>query len=411
MATNKKNTGKNSLSAGAAAFVSWGNPAEFLDMLLTDKRAIADYILQTNGVLKADIEQMKKEPRKAVNFRYLDFDGEIYEGDYEISYSELLRYIGRIKKDLKNPKKQKPAPAYPLSLSIIKGLTGAPGKGHIECKDENKLKKAAYFKLEHIFLSLLHETSEKNPKHKDFFKGNIGPEPVEMKVGNECITGTAARAEVDLKEIYKRWNGGRKLGATDKKFIAKTINEYRQLNFVWQFRVEDEHGKKILGEYSAPRVQVVIYTIKDAAAEEPGDLITDANAKILLTFHPVFLATDKYANTRYNLAETLEMAAGGGGKVLPSHWLLYHYLNSLRSTIKPENGVIKNETGFISLLKKTGLDQYLNNRNKSKAADKIRAVISDIQNTGLLINYNERPGPDGPVFCFYIAQKSERLLE
>lgn len=416
MATSKKNTGKDShhvtmelhhVTAGGRAlflFMPLGNPKDFLRMLLSDKRKIADYILQTNGIPDADIEQMKKEPRKAVSFRYLDSDGQIVEGDHKISYSELLRYIGKLQKSLKPPEQPK---NYPLSSSIIKGLTGVPEKGQIVCKDENKLKKAAYCKLEHIFLTLLHETSsEKNPKHEDFFTGNAGAERVKIEVGSNFVEGRAARAAVELKDIYKKWNGGKKLGGAAKKFIANTIDEYRQLNFIWQFRVQDISGQKYIAEYPAPRVKVIFYKPEEEGDLKPGPggLITDANAKILLVFHPVFLQTDKYANTPYNLAEILERAAGGGRNVTTAHWLVYHYLNSLRFTQRAEGGVVQNETGFNLLLAKAGLDQYLNNRNKSKAGDKIRAVISDIKKTGLLIDFSERTGTDGPIFCFSIAK-------
>lgn len=384
------------------------NPAAFIERILdSEPEKVAETILIANGIQPEYIEHMKANPDKPLSFRWED-GVEVTLQD-TLTFAEALQYAREMREAIERAFQERIKRAiptqYPLSRSIIDGLTGTAPKGRIRCIDENKLNQAAHLKLEHIFLTLLNETSaERNPKSAEYFTGNLGAEVVPIGAG---IGAERGGAEVELKEVFKRWKGGQKLGATDKRFIAKTIKEYRELVFTWQYQGEVEGGKVLTVEHQAPRVEVILYSLKEKKEEElehGGELITEAGAKIVLRFHPAFLAfklRDAFAYTPANLSEILEYAAGGGRKVTAAHWRLFHYLNSIRSSKKD-----RTEVGQRELMQKIGLDGYLHGRNESKGEEALRGVIADIQKTGLLSGHSERRGAAGErVFCFEINRE------
>ena len=394
------------------------NPEGFIEAILSkEPEEVAEAILRHNtGAMQEHIAAMKADPEKELFLVFPDGVEVSFPG--MLTFAEALQYAKEMKEAIEKAfearLKKVVAPAqYPLSLSIVKGLTGAAPK-EVKCLDENKLNSPAYLKLEHIFLTLLSETSaQRDPKADGYLTGNLGAEMVPIK-GAEGHKLESAGVEVDLKEIFKRWKGGEKLGATDKRYIAKTIKEYRELVFIWQYKVTTEEKKVLTIEHPAPRVGVTIYKFADAGAgaqDAGGELITQAGAKIVLRFHPAFLAFkigDRYANTPTNLAEIIEAAAGGGRRVTAAHWRLFHYFNSIRST-QPGKEVVKTEIGRLELMAKIGLDKYLHGRNESKGEEALRAVIKDIQKTGLLNSSTTRRGKSDTVFCFEINKEPDYI--
>ena len=155
--------------------------------------------------------------------------------------------------------------------------------------------KKAFYKLEHIFLTLLHETGkEKNLEHKDFFK-DVGLEFIQKKDINDFILERGAWAVVKPKDIYKKWNGGReKLRETEKKFIENTIYEYMGLRFVWRLTVKDTSGENHIVQYTYPRVHVVILCVRKRKYSDSVRLIDEPSARIQLIFHPEFLRTSSF---------------------------------------------------------------------------------------------------------------------
>jgi len=398
------------------------NPGGFIKAILSkEPEEVAEKMLRGNtGATPEIIAAMKAEPEKEFfKIMYGENNEEVLSFPRGLTFAEALQYAKEMKEAIEKAfearLKKVAAPAqYPLSLSIVKGLTGAAPK-EVKCLDENKLNSPAYLKLEHIFLTLLSETSaQRDPKADGYLTGNLGAEMVPIK-GAEGHKLESAGVEVDLKEIFKRWKGGEKLGATDKRYIAKTIKEYRELVFIWQYKVTTEERKVLTIEHPAPRVGVIIYKFADAGAQDAGgELITQAGAKIVLRFHPAFLAFkigDKYANTPTDLAEIIEAAAGGGRRVTAAHWLLFHYLNSFRSTLQPKPGenVVKTGIGRLNLMSKIGLDKYLHGRNESKGEEALRGVIRDIQKTGLLNRYTTKRGQSDTLFVFEINKDPDYI--
>lgn len=387
------------------------NPAAFIERILnSDPEEVAQIILQNTGIMPEYIEAMKAEPDKPLSFEFEDGVGVTFPDT--LTFSEALQYAREMREAIDRAfeeRLKKAAPAqYPLSLAIIKGITGTAAE-NAKCIDENKLNQAAHLKLEHIFLTLLNETSaERNPKAPGYLTGNLGAELVTMQGG---LSHESAGVEVELKEVFKRWKGeGKEVGGTDKKYIARVIKEYRELVFTWQFRTE-VGGQLLTIEHTAPRVGVLLYNLTDKKGAAGGELITQAGAKVVLRFHPAFLAFkagDNYANTPANLSEIIETAAGGGRNVTAAHWRLFHYLNSIRSTTRPggeKGGVVRTEIGRRELMVKIGLDGYLHSRNESRGEEALRGVIADIQKTGLLSGHSTRSGNSGPVFCFEINKE------
>ena len=388
------------------------NPAAFIEQILnSEPEEVAERILRGSGVNSEYIEHMKAHPDKLLR---LDVGDNIsVEFPNFLTFSEALQYAREMREAIERAfeeRLKKAIPAqYPLSRSIIDGLTGTAPKGRVRCIDENKLNQAAHLKLEHIFLTLLNETSaERRPSAPEYLTGNLGAEMVTIEGG---LMPQSPGVEVELKEVFKRWKGGQKLGATDKKYIAKIIKEYRELVFTWQIEAEVEGGKVLKVEHTAPRVAVVLYSLKDkieAELKAGGELITEAGAKIVLRFHPAFLAFkvgDSYTNTPANLSEIIEAAAGGGRRVTAAHWRLFHYLNSIRSGIKAEEGIVKTEIGRRELMQKIGLEGYIHGRNESKGEEALRGVITDIQKTGLLKSHSERRGTADLIVCFEVNKE------
>lgn len=386
------------------------DPAAFIEAILnSDPEKVAEEILARNtGVTPEYLAIMRAKPEEPLSFIFDDGNEVSFPG--MLTYKEALQYAREMREVIERALEErlkKTAPAqYPLSLAIINGLTGTAPK-EVKCIDENKLKNPAHLKLEHIFLTLLNETSaQRDHKEQGYLTGNLGAELVPLEKG---IMYESAGVEVELKEVFKRWKGGDKLGGGDKKYIAKTIKEYRELIFTWQFKADMNDGKELRLEHQAPRIGVTIYSLIDkqeGGREAGGELITQAGAKIILRFHPAFLAFkagDTYANTPANLSEIIEAAAGGGRKVTAAHWLLFHYLNSIRSTMRGGE-VVKTAIGRLELMAKIGLDKYLHGRNESKGEDALRSVIGDIQKTGLLNSHTTRRGKSDTVFCFEIKK-------
>jgi len=342
------------------------------------------------------------------------------EGDPGLS-PEVARGFARAFKGIVEGQESKKKPgktgSYHYALQVVNSSLGMGDKTEILCDDTAMTRE--FWRLEHVFLTLLHEYSHStNPNDKDAYLGNIEPHKMDVIATEETQNlqqkpaaepnVRQARVEVPFYEIAKRFCGG-KPGATDKRSLLHLLEQYQKLVFKWKFKTETEDGRVLLIETTAKRVDVLFWSLADAGTAqqiEAGDVEAKAKSRnVILTFNPVFrsfvMKNHGYLSTPQNLDSILAIAAGGGKKLTAAHWRLFHYLNRQRTREK-KTGILSTEIGYEKLLKILNLTGYAESRNEHKLKGQIERIFADLKKTGLLQSAKVRPGKEGKVFVFEI---------
>lgn len=301
-----------------------------------------------------------------------------------------------------------PKGAYPLAAPVVKGLTGTPDKGGVVVK-ANQLATVGQLKMEHVLLSLLSQTSiGGNPKDPTHFGGNIGFDLADMETFGEnfatSIPMKTANTQISVRDLFREWGGGKKLGGKDKAFILKTLSEYEVQMFELCFESSTTDGRKILLRTKAPRVQVFRAAVSDAATLEAikgGDVAAAEKFEVLiLKFHPVFAAQQmgsQYSNTPEKLHQILEQAAGGGKSVTAAHYRLYHYFSSIAKASQGSTEIYEAE-----LLTKAGFDSKGKHIGRDRQA--VERVLGHLINAGLLESYSKTNSTKGPKYTVKIKR-------
>lgn len=339
-----------------------------------------------------------------------------------LTVDEARDYARRLKQavDIQVKRRTRGGLSYPYAVKVLDTTLGLTTDEKAEIKCDDKKMTAPFWKLEHVFLTLLHETSEcTDPTDAGAFLGNMDPEPAEVMVSDEAgevsqRTIRKARVSVPFYEIARRYCGGRKPGAKDKDSVFHILNKYKDLVFAWTVRKEMPDGRVFLGTMSDKRVDVRFWSLTD---KETADQIEGGNQEaraqnqnVVLTFNPAFRSflskTYGYVLTPKDLDTRLEKAAGSTRKVSDPHWRFFHFLNRQRGRGRKEAETVQTEINREKLLTLLNLKTYLETRNAHKVDPILKDIFETMKRLGILKKAAKRAGKMGDtVFTFEVCTR------
>ena len=284
-------------------------------------------------------------------------------------------------------------------LSIFDNLTEETKREAIEngiTVEGAKLSPSESKIIDSLALLLYRSSNTKEPNSKDFYTGNLNPEPI--KYGTEIAN--APSLGITLYELTKEYIKGDKPSGKDienVKSILRVLNEKKFLFTLTETtvnRLKNETKKKEI-QTVAPLIQIA--KIEETITDNTTSVVKSKTSKFQVALHPVFnrQINDKFVLYPEDINKRTMIAYGNSNvsevTIKLRDWLLR---SKSAKTLKPE---IMLDKLYYQLAEK-----WMNESRKSKVREFTEKALKTVKKMDLIKDFKIEPskttGEDKIVF-------------